>query len=224
MKFVIALCLVSFVAHADCMESSWKFTPANGTTLPANGRITLDGYGGAQKIVATMKTRHPRLVAGSVEVPLSVVELHVGEFDVTQVVLKPETTLKEGMKFTLRFDDAPSEVAEWTVTQSDTTAPVWTSAPIAKKGLYKEFGCGPAIQAIVGIPATGAIQVRARANKREFLIDIKDGAATVGHSMCWGPFRLKGEWSLELSALDAAGNETRAPGAPLRFKGVDAAP
>lgn len=231
---VIALCLVPFAAHADCADASWSVTPAAGTTLPSNGRITLEGYGGAQKFISTMASRNPRLVAGEIVIPLTVVETHVGEFLVTQVVLKAKGALPEGTKLRLRFDHPDDvhfrlprdEAPEWTITRADFTPPVWSGPPVIKPGRYAEFGCGPVIEAIVAVPVTGALQMRARLSgpkPREYLLDVENGHVIVGHSMCSGPFRISGDWTLELTALDAAGNALAAPGEPLRFNGHDAA-
>lgn len=238
---VLAVLVVPAMAAADCMDWSWKVFPAAGSTVPPNTRLVLQGHGLARPIVADLAQRNPRLAVGSHRVPLKVIATHVGEFQLTQVVLQPTSPLMPGAQYTLRFDERPGEVAfrlnrdevaRWTVAEeSDFEAPVWRAAPVALAGVIKPMGCGPVVEARVRVALddAGAL-VRARVTgadgkPREFLLAPRDGELAVGHGMCNGAFQLgEGEWELELTALDAAGNATPAPGPALRFKGVEPSP
>lgn len=238
-SLVAMVCLVSFAARADCYDWNWHVFPPPGSTLPSNGRITVEAMGLAQDIVATMASRHPRLVAGEVQIPLKVVELHKGGFRLTQVVLQAKGALAEGTRYTLHFDQPDDHLRlrlnrdaspSWTVTPADFAAPVWRKGPSQWAGRYKEYGCGPAIEARVGLLLAddSATQVRARitgtdGGTHEYLLETKDEELTVGHGMCSGAFQLDdGAWSLELIAVDAAGNSKVAPGGPLLFIGINA--
>ncbi len=236
-SLVAMLCLLSFPVRADCMDWSWHVFPPPGTTLPTNGRVTLQATGRAREALETISKRHPRLVAGAIEVPLKVVERHVGDFEVSQAVLQAKGALTEGTRYTLRFDDTDTDFrfineksASWTVTPADFTPPTWRSGPSPWPGRHVEYGCGPSHEARVGLVLAddNATQVRARVTgsdggTREFLLEPKGKELVVGHGMCSGAFRLDdGAWSLELTAVDVAGNSTAAPGGPLRFIGIEA--
>ena len=245
---LIALALISARATADCMDWSWKVWPPPDTTLPTNGRIVLQGMGLAQKAVAHLAERNPRLKAKSPDpltfappVRLKVVEVHVGEMLITQVVLQPERLLIPGTTYTLVFDQPGDEVEftegmylrgapRWIAgAQADRAAPTWLEPPTARPGHFKQMGCGPIEEAKVqlAVKDEGPVLVLARVQGatggvREYLLTPLEGELAVGHSMCLGAFRLgDGEWTLELVALDAAGNATPAPGGPLRFKGLE---
>jgi hypothetical protein len=237
---VLALLVVlPLSAWADCASWSWKVFPAPGTTVPTNARFVLQAYGTAQPVVASIATRHPRLVTqdGS-QFPLKVLEVNVGEFQLTQAVLQPKGALTEGTRYTLRFDqpEGPErfslprdESASWIVGPADFEAPVWATSPSAQPGKIVQYGCGPLVEARVAVALTSAepVQFRARVSRpdggvREFLLAPEKGDIAIGHGMCSGAFEPgEGAWSLELTAVDLAGNATRAPGPALRFKGVE---
>ena len=53
-----------------------------------------------------------------------------------------------------------------------------------------------------------------------YVVPIEDKVARVGHEMCGGPFDLDaGRFVVLLTAVDAAGNESPAPGGALEFSG-----
>ncbi|MFZ5438759.1 MAG: hypothetical protein ACOZQL_02060 [Myxococcota bacterium] len=243
-SLLLALTLAPLLAHADCREWSWSVFPEPGELVPTNARFVVQGYGLAQDAVKTIASRHPRLVTSAgEEFPLKVVELHVGEFHLTQAVLSPKGALTPGVQYTLRFDqpDGPERFwlskdtsPTWFVgPDADFVPPRWKAAPTPLPSAVKEYGCGPAIEAQLAVQLDDAspVLVRARVTgpdqrPREYLLRLKDGKLIVGHSMCSGAFVLdpEGEWQLELTAVDLAGNTAAAPGGALRFKGLTAAP
>lgn len=238
---LVGLLVFPLAASADCMSLSWAVSPPAGSTVPLNARFVLEGFGTAQDTVAKIASRNPRLVSESARLALEVIEVHVGEMGITQAVLKPRGALKPGTKYTLEFDDQQrdrfflrgDQKPSWTAGPPDRVAPVWGSAPSPEPGRVAQMGCGPDIQAQVRLDVsdTSAVLIRARvkdgtASEREYLLTPRSGAALgIGHGMCSGAFKLpEGAWTLELSAVDAAGNITPAPGPPLRFKYVDPVP
>jgi len=53
-----------------------------------------------------------------------------------------------------------------------------------------------------------------------YVIPVSKGTVNIGTAMCSGPFYLvDDEYSATFTAVDWAGNETKAPGGPLIFKG-----
>lgn len=233
------LVVIPLSAWADCSSWGWSVFPAPGSTVPSNARFVVQAFDEAQPVLASIVTRHPRLVTqDGASFPLKVLEINVGEFRLTQAVLQAKGALTEGTRYTLRFDqpEGPERFAlsrdaspSWTVGPADVEPPVWVTSPGAQAGRYVQYGCGPVIEARVAVALADGdpVQFRARVSRpdggvREFLLTPDRGDVVIGHGMCSGAFRVStGEWTLTLSAVDLAGNVTPAPGTPLHFRGVD---
>ena len=58
-------------------------------------------------------------------------------------------------------------------------------------------------------------------NPLRYLVQPSQGVIAIGHGMCGGAFDLEPNqhYSMTLTAVDAAGNETPAPGPPLKIVG-----
>jgi hypothetical protein len=234
MRTLLLVLFTPLAARAMCATSAWDVFPASGTKVPKNSRFIVEGYGSAQPAVLSLATRKPRLVpATGAEVPLKVVEINVGEKSITQAVLEPTTSLIEGTRYRLKIEtDSKREesvLAFWTVGPADVEPPRWTKAPEAQPGEITRFGCGPAIEAHVSAAIEDASELFVRAkvtrpdgSSRQYLLPApQNGQLAIGHGMCSGAFEIgaEKEWSLELTAVDAAGNATRALGPPLKFRG-----
>ena len=217
-----------------CATSAWDVFPASGSKVPKNSRFIVEGYGSAQPAVLSLATRKPRLIpANGAEVPLKVVEINVGEMSITQAVLEPTAPLIEGTRYRLKIEtDTKREenmLAFWTVGPADVEPPRWTRTPEAQPGKITRFGCGPAIEAQVNVAIedASALLMRAKVTRpdgssRQYLLPVpQNGRLEIGHGMCSGAFKIGGEkeWSLELTAVDVAGNATLALSPPLKFKG-----
>lgn len=243
---LIVAVLSSTRSAADCASWSFKVWPPPGTVIPPNARLVIQGYDRAQEMVAKIAGLNPRLLVKSPDpltfsppIRLKVVEVHTGEMKITQAVLQPERLLIPGAQYTLAFehtvedpDFAPKGPLRWMAGgEPDSAAPTWSAPPLAGPGHFKQMGCGPIEEARVQLAVKDQSPwlVLSRVHGptggvREYLLTPDDeGELTVGHSMCMGAFQLgEGEWSLELVAVDVAGNSAPAPGGPLRFKGLDA--
>lgn len=239
MRCLLALlCLAPVAARADCAASGWHVFPPPGSTVPTNARFVVQGFASSQAAVKSLATRHPRLVADTGEqLPLKVLTVNEGGFELTQAVLAAKGALTPGVRYTLRFDDDTFSLrrgvsASWVVgAGADFEPPRWQAAPSAKPGERKEMGCGPSVHARLelAVEDAGPVLVRAVVKRdgevKEFLLEREDdGSLRVGHGMCSGAFQLgDGAWTLELSAVDLAGNSTPAPGGAQAFKGLDPA-
>lgn len=126
---VIAACALAAAGDADakCMSSNVSALPEMATRLPTNGRIVLEGYGGAQALVDGLGTRRPVLAAAGDVVPLRVTSRFAGEMAVKQVVLVPERTLKPNTKYELRLL-APGDPLPQVWNGSARVTMAWTTA------------------------------------------------------------------------------------------------
>jgi hypothetical protein len=117
-------------------------------------------------------------------------------------------------------------VPPWWMTRrnSDHRRPTWTGAPGWTGDATREPRCGDSdgrVTVKVSVPVRdveGPVLVHAFLDdgheKNDFLIPAADGAIDVGRDVCGGAFDLaeRRKYRLTLSAMDAAGNETPAPG------------
>ena len=123
---------------------------------------------------------------------------------------------------------------QWRVGETpDTKAPTWTETPRVLSSKRDERGDGVETFVRIAVSAKderGMLLYRVRIRERGkgkawrswFLRAPAGGQSlVVGRGKCSGPFELfpGRRYEIRLSAVDAAGNETNAPGNPLRFKG-----
>lgn len=142
------------------MDRSVNVWPQAGETLPANGRVIVSGFGGAEAPVTQIAQQKPVLVSGDEVVPLEVEATYVGNMRVSQVVLKPGRALEVGQTYELRLL-APrqgrealelslwrrdgSQPARWQVVAADNSAPRWSGPPRHTGSPIEHYGCGPEI-------------------------------------------------------------------------------
>ncbi len=234
MKLALLLVVVAVPAAAKCMASSWDVWPPLETQLPLNGQLVIGGSGAAQGEVEKLASYGPSLVATGHRVALTVKQTNVGEMKVAQAILAPSESLKSGLNYRLTWAKRPPGFtlpANWTTGKArDDAAPEWLSPPFPQPGAREELGCGPAVNALVDIAPRddSPFLIRARvtrgAQRTEYLLKWTKGESlAVGHGMCSGAFVLQDStWTLELSVVDVAGNESPTCAA-LRFKHLDAA-
>ena len=127
---------------------------------------------------------------------------------------------------------------EWTTTAgADQVAPRWRNAPKVKPGVHGLYGCGDAVYVPVSVPFDGeADDVRIVAEVRpiagsvipaggpataRYLLRPRGDEIKIGHEMCGGPFELEPgrRYTVKLTAVDAAGNASPAPGRPMQIVG-----
>ncbi|WP_224367564.1 hypothetical protein [Hyalangium versicolor] len=243
---VLAVFLLPRIVLAKCAMQSLTVWPPPGQSLPANGQVVLEGFGAFVEPVTRIDERSPRLVAGKDEVPLRVVAVHRGEFNLSQAILQPERPLRPGERYTLHLTQ-PKDSQEpvlpttqrlngtsvpmaWTVTAADVKPPRWREVPRIMEESAEMLGCGPAVHVSVSasVDEDGSkVQVLAEVRRAEggepvrFRLTPNDEQVAVGHGMCSGAFQLEEgmRYTVRLVAVDMAGNETAAPGDPVLITG-----
>jgi hypothetical protein len=155
-------------------------------------------------------------------VGLSVVEVLRGTYQVTQVLLRPATALKEGLSYELVIEglskaERPLQyfnntTGNWekivlTVKGHAGETPQWKAFPSETKKTFVPMGCGPEKYVHYTIPAgTGnAVYVRALLKNRtsgktaEQVVVLENGVFKIGHGMCSGNFDLDAASDYEIS-------------------------
>lgn len=239
---LMACCASIQAVQADCAGgglSIWPVAPA----ITPDQLIIIDAYGSSQPLALGMGSIYaPCLVAGGDRVPLDVVEVCVGEDGTSQAVLHPRRSLVPGYRYRLMVGDiGPAASPMYKVMKdgrgegrsyyvdgpSDTRPPEWLSPPTLEKVSHEMLGCGDEVYAVFKVATSEPHDAYVRAEARPadstewmvFYLPVIDGRVQVGHGMCGGPFafRAPGGYEARFTLLDASGNASVQPGAPVPF-------
>jgi hypothetical protein len=229
----ILLFFLAMSGQAKCIGSSIRCVTTS-AALNKNGLIILEFYGFGSALVNDLNKKYPIfLKSTSAKVSLSVVEVLVGEMNLTQVVLKPIGELKVGSTYELRIDNLPDKAAQplresnrngglekivFKISASiDVESPILRVAPKEQKKSMVHFGCGPAIWVYFNIAGKDQSELfvrttfkhKASGKTTTYILLIKDGMVGVGHGMCSGAFQFDDGDNYEVSfqLFDQSGNK-----------------
>jgi len=184
--------------------------------LNKNGWIVLEFYETNQAAIPELNKKRPiYLQSENEKVPLVPVEVLQGEFRVTQVILKPGTSLKVNETYVLHIDSLSQQEGtvdndRWNSVTNiyepfefqifnkvDSLKPEMKGIPKEMDFRYKKFGCG--LAAYVDFKLAGIdhsdfftrviVRNKATGKTTDYLVALKNGVVSVGHGMCGGPFR-----------------------------------
>ncbi len=229
--FVLALVAIGHsraaVAYKPVLFDLEVF-PGVGEALPINGRITLT-VSGVMPPLETAPWAALELRAGSERVPLKVVE----KFDGT-TVLVPTIALRRTTEYELHFAEPNlpipwSKIAWTTASVADNVPPRWRSAPKVRRFTPPQTKRGPPENACLTTSIDGdePVQILAEVKPLGQAIPLGEGApfkllVALGNREECAPvlaLRTGYRYQLTLTAIDAAGNRSPAPGQPLVIAG-----
>lgn len=241
---ILILLLITVEGFSKCASSGLTCWPAK-ETINANSIFVIGGYATSQKIITGLGTTYKvYLKSGKQIVNLKIQETLVGQFSLTQAILKPEKNLTVGLEYELiiegstrakneitRYSDLShqNETIKWKViADQDTNAPVWKEKPKFKNDTYEMFGCGPAVYANFSFSASDSSEylikttVKNLTNGKEttYYLNAEDNIIEIGHGMCSGAFNFDNgdKFEVEFDLIDASGNQTAWTGKRLEFK------
>lgn len=235
--------LCSATVYADCAGTGlWVFP--SGQTIKQNSIFVLDGYAESQNVILGLNKKHNiYLKSGNKKIKLLVTEICVGQFYLTQAVLKPETELEAGLEYTMHIDSLPEyesfnkynrtthkyePVTYKVVAEKDNEKPQLATKPKELKKTLVHYGCGPSIHVVFSNPAKDNSDIIVKTTVK----DLKTGKETtyyiepdgdqikVGHGMCSGAFDFEensNNYEVEFSLMDASGNLTAWTGERIKF-------
>lgn len=246
MKMLLTIIIGLFctaTVYADCAETGiWIFP--SGQTIKQNAIFVLDGYAESQKVIKGLNKKHNiYLRSGNKKIKLLVTEICVGQFYLTQAVLKPETELEAGLEYTMHIDNLPKyesfnkynktiqkyePVTYKVVHEKDNEKPLLISKPKELEKTLIHFGCGPSIHVIFSNPVKDNSEViikttvknQKTGKKTTYYIQPDGDKIKVGHGMCSGAFDFEEKsdnYEVEFSFMDASGNLTAWAGETLKF-------
>lgn len=245
MKQLFTLLIAFFFTanlYADCKGNGlWVFP--KGKTVKQNTIFVLTGYADSQGIILKLNKKHNvYLKSGQKKIKLLITETFVGEFKVTQAVLKPEKELEAGLVYTMHIDNLPGyedltqynnitqknePIAYRVLSGNDFEKPKISSKPkeLEKQLIY--FGCGPSTYVVFSNPAKDKSELLVRVTvknlktKKETTYYVEPDGKTikVGHGMCAGEFKFENgdNYEAEFSFMDASGNLALWAGTRIKF-------
>jgi hypothetical protein len=245
MKQLLTLLLAFFcitTVFADCAGSGFSVFP-NGKTIMQNSIFVIDGYAESQHVILELNKKHNIfLKSGNKKVKLLVTEICVGQFYLTQALLKPETELEAGLEYTLIIDNLPEyenlkrynntthnfEPITFRVESgTDNAKPILLTQPVEKDKSLVHFGCGPSIHVVFNNPAKDDSEIIVRTTVKNLMtgketnyyILLENDLIRVGHGMCSGAFVFDNgnNYEVEFSFMDASGNLTSWKGDRIKF-------
>lgn len=225
---------ISGVASAMCgMNGIWSLSKKS--TLNRNGLVILEFYAFSQELVPGLNKKYPvYLQSAKGKVTLVVMEVLRGEFNLTQVILKPASELSVNETWQLHIDSLPKyesgphgkynstlkkwEALSFTVTDYiDYELPVLICPPVETKKTYTAFGCGPDRSVYFKLSGQDKSELFVRASVKnkttgkttDYLLRIENDIVIVGHGMCSGAFHFDNGDNYEVSfaLFDQSGNK-----------------
>lgn len=233
----------STTVYAECAGSGLWIFP-NGQTIKQNSIFILDGYSESQNVILGLNKKHNiYLKSGNRKIKLLVTEICVGQFYLTQAVLKPETELEAGLEYTMHIDSLPeyesfNKYNETThkyepmtykvVSERDYEKPLLTTKPKELKKTLIHYGCGPSIHVVFSNPAKDNSDLIIKTTVKDlktkkvttYYIEPDGDKIKIGHNMCSGAFDFEDNsknYEVEFSFMDASGNFTAWTGKRIRF-------
>lgn len=238
--FISALSIANL--NAKCAWNGLSAFPS-GKTIRQNSIIVIDGYGASQDVIQGLNKKFPvYLVNGKHKIKLTVKEILIGQFRLTQAVLIPETNLTFGLEYTLVIDKLPedesldrwnselkkSEPIVYTAVEGlDNIKPVFSATPKEIKKSLIYYGCGPSIHVAFDCNVLDSSEYLIKATVKSlksgketsYYVEPDKGIVNIGHGMCSGAFNFdEGEdYEIEFSIMDASGNFTAWIGDRIKF-------
>lgn len=240
-------CILGFFCtisvFADCAGTGlWVFP--NNKTINQNSIFVLTGYAESQHVIVALNKKHPvYLKSGRHKIQLLVSEICIGQFYLTQAILKPESPLEAGLEYILCIDNLPEyehldrynsmtesyEPISYAVSNIvDTNKPeLLTQAKEIKKTIHY-YGCGPAKYVVFSNPATDSSAIIIKTTVKNlktrkettYYVEPNQKVINVGHGMCSGAFTYVDDdehYEIEFTYMDSSGNLTPWAGERIKF-------
>lgn len=232
----------SITLHAECTMSGLSIFPHSGS-ISKNQIFVIEGYSMSQQTILGLNKKYSiYLKSGNKKIKLIVTELCIGQYNLTQVIVKPEELLEMGKEYTIIIDSLPKferlhqintltkkyEPFKYTVkTDVDTQSPKVNGNPFELKKKFAQYGCGPSMYVVFSNPAKDQSPLLVKTSVKNLLTGHtatyyllpKDEQIKVGHDMCSGAFDFDESefYEVSFSFMDSSGNITKWDGPGIRF-------
>lgn len=231
--FIVILIAISFISSAKCGGSGIGLHTK--TVLAKDGIIIVEFYSSDQYIAEGLNKRHPvSLKSGQTTIKLTVLEVLSGDYQLTQVILRPDTILSEKEEYRLYIEDLNNKAFPPKFLNEKSRN--WISGPITvkrnvttdvsafnymitetKKTLVS-YGCGPASWVYFNVSGLDSSTLYVRTTVKSlrsgsvttYVLPIENGQVRVGHGMCSGAFYFKnaGDYEVTFTLTDQSYNKS----------------
>lgn len=224
---------IGFKGFADCAGTGLNVLPSQ-KEIKKTSLFLLEGYAESQHVIADLNTKHPiYLKSGNERITLEVIETHVGQFYLTQVLLKPNKPLTPGKEYQLVIENLPDyenfgtynsktnkydPITYFIKDTSDEGAPQWIEGAKEKDKSLVHFGCGLSIQVNFAFLVKDASDVwvlttvksEDTGTSASYILLMSEGGLTIGHGMCAGAFTFNegANYHVQFSLMDNLGNRS----------------
>lgn len=238
---ILLFCYVTF-AKAECISTSITCWPTQ-TSINKNSLFILSFYGYSQRIIAQLDKEHSiYLQSEDQKIKLKITEINKGDFEITQVVLKPSKPLSggriyeiviQGISFFEKIEkwnpeSNKIEKARWIVTDSiDKVKPRWIEPPVYVSKTMVVFGCGPAKWVNFKFRCQDKSPILVRATLKSlktlkvstYYLEPEGNIIKIGHGMCSGAFHFDDsiEYEVSFTLMDQCGNFSSITTKPFKF-------
>lgn len=222
-------------SFAECSSSGIHVFPRT-KTIFSNPIFIIEGYSSSQSIIRHLNNGNTiYLTSGDDTISLKVLKTMVGQFDLTQAILKPSSSLTPGKSYKLNIDnldeyekaDLERDSISWTVSNiADNQKPIWNNPPSYNSKGMIFYGCGPAVfvNFCASISDNSSVVIYAKVknlttnSSSDYYLTPDSCSFQLGHGMCSGEFDFEEgqEYEATFSLMDASGNispETQ----PIKF-------
>lgn len=239
MKKVVILILIvlkSNFCFSLCASEGifvWPRTPI----ISTNSIFIIEGYRLSKDVILGLNKKHPiYLKSENSRIDLKVLKTLESEYNLSQAILKPISTLKVGEEYKLIIENLEGadkfeferDSISWKVSNyTDTVNPCWIKEPIYQFYSKQDFGCGDDFHAVFDYQINDISKcfVYTKLNQlnenhtQEYYIFARDETILVGHSMCSGGFILKENenYAVQFGLIDASGNVSEKLTNPILF-------
>lgn len=234
--------LVNILIYSKCGSNGIDVFPTK-TEINKNSIFLIEGFATSQKIITSLNKEYKiYLQSGNQKINLKVTETLIGDFQLTQAILKPEYPLEIGKEYILKIDNLPkyetinkfydysfkSKPIIYKVTSNvDIEKPTITKNPYELKKSYIPYGCGPEVNVIFSFLADDPSQLLVKTKFKNlvtnkvttFYLLPKDNKLFVGYGMCSGAFKYDKHLAYEVgfNFMDSSGNITTGNKEGIKF-------
>ncbi|TVZ56153.1 hypothetical protein OD91_1433 [Lutibacter sp. Hel_I_33_5] len=229
--FFISFFYSSFANNFDCASSFMSFLPEK-TEISINSIFIIEGYGYSQKTINSFQNRKIYLVNNKNKVELELLEILIGDMQLTQAIFKPKSELRPNSIYFLKYSDQTKqesqEMVKWNSKTGEREKVFWKTNNQKeinllnsdlrinfKKTQLIHYGCGPSSNAIFSIHNKSNKEIWYKTelidlttnSKKVYIIKEWKNEINVGHGMCSGAFKFnnKGKYKVRFTPMNTDG-------------------
>lgn len=234
--------LINIVVFSKCSNIGISVFP-NKTEINKNSIFLIEGFASSQKIINSLNKEYRiYLQNGNQKITLNIVKINVGDFQLTQAILKPEYPLEIGKEYIFKIDNLPKyevvnkfnnynfqskPIIYKVISNVDIEKPLIEKMPYEINKSYIEYGCGPESNVIFSFIASDSSEIIIKTTVKNlatkkittFYLIPDNNKLRVGYDMCSGAFKYDSNmvYEVDFDFVDSSGNVTKWNNKKIKF-------